>query len=90
MFWGTSRHGNPSSLQILLYEDADHTPGRTFMQHPRTVSRTTSYSILGLYINIGTVEKKMETTIVCWGSIGIMEKKMQSTIWVLLNLTTIA
>ena len=30
--------------------------------------------------HIGIMEKKMETTIVCWGYIGIMEKKMETTI----------
>ena len=51
------------------------------------------YSILGLYWGewkiqwkhwcyIGIMEKKMETAVVCWGSIlrGIMEKKMETTI----------
>ena len=26
---------------------------------------------------IGTMEKKMESTVVCWGHIGIMENKME-------------
>ena len=30
--------------------------------------------------SMGTMEKKMETTIVSWGSRGIMEKKMEATI----------
>ena len=34
------------------------------------------YSIL----DIGILEKKMETTTVHWGNIGIMEKKMETTI----------
>ena len=29
--------------------------------------------------DIGIVQKKMETTIACWGYIGIMEKKMETT-----------
>ena len=29
--------------------------------------------------NIGILEIKMETTIVCWDNIGIMEKKMETT-----------
>ena len=32
------------------------------------------------HLNIGIMEKKMETTIVYWGYIGIMEKKMETTI----------
>ena len=35
---------------------------------------------LGLLGFPGIMEKKMETTIVCWGYIGIMEKKMETTI----------
>ena len=31
-------------------------------------------------INMGIMEKKMETTIVYWGYIGITEKKMETTI----------
>ena len=31
-------------------------------------------------VYIGIMEKKMETTVICWGNIGIMEKKMETTI----------
>ena len=31
-------------------------------------------------VNIGMLEEKMETTIVCRGYMGILEKKMETTI----------
>ena len=35
---------------------------------------------LAFRVNIGIMEKKMETIIVYWGFIGIMEKKIKTTI----------
>ena len=50
-----------------------------------------NYRILGVYrdngkedgnyslgFRVGIMEKKMETTLICWRYIGIMEKKMQT------------